>query len=150
MDVLIPQLNENGLKGVGIIKRGMGALRKHSFTCLEIVILAASLCLVAFFWGCSWNTNTIEATSDLVPILFTYRGQCETVCLGGDFNDWSANSHCLTKNGDIWEIRLFLSPGRYRYAFILDGAYWRPDVNALLQEDDGFGMKNSVLIIEDL
>ncbi|UCF86012.1 MAG: isoamylase early set domain-containing protein [Desulfobacteraceae bacterium] len=90
----------------------------------------------------------IHKTTGQVPIVFTYVGQCETVCLSGDFNGWSPNIHCLKRNGDTWEIKLFLSPGPYKYAFLLDGTHWIPDPDAYLQEDDGFGTKNSVLIVE--
>jgi len=106
------------------------------------------ICLFALIIGCVWNTGTIENAPYKVQVLFTYKGQFQTVCLSGDFNDWSPNTHCLERNGNIWKIKVFLSPGRYKYAFVLDGTHWTPDPNAFLVENDGFGMKNSVLIIE--
>ena len=115
---------------------------------IKYVSKLSLVCLSALIVGCVWNTETIENASDKVQVLFTYKGQFQTVCLSGDFNDWSPNTHCLERNGDIWKIKLFLSPGRYKYAFILDGTHWTPDPNAFLVENDGFGMKNSVLIIE--
>jgi hypothetical protein len=54
----------------------------------------------------------------------------------------------LTRRGDTWQIGLYLFPGRYTYGFILDGARWIPDPNAPFQEDDGFGRRNSVLIVD--
>jgi len=112
------------------------------------VFTLSVICLSALIIGCVWNTGTIENAPYKVQVLFTYKGQFQTVCLSGDFNDWSPNTHCLERNGNIWKIKVFLSPGRYKYAFFLDGTHWTPDPNGFLQENDGFGMKNSVLIIE--
>jgi 1,4-alpha-glucan branching enzyme len=83
-----------------------------------------------------------------VKVLFKYEGSHKSVCLSGDFNGWSSTSHCLDREGDQWTIEVLLAPGRYRYGFILDGETWTSDPNALLQEDNGFGRKNSVLIVE--
>ncbi|MBW2091523.1 MAG: isoamylase early set domain-containing protein [Deltaproteobacteria bacterium] len=83
-----------------------------------------------------------------IEVIFTYTGLHKSVCLCGDFNDWSTESHCFKKQGGVWTIRVLLPPGRYRYAFLLDGEKWTPDPKALFQEDDGFGMKNSILIVE--
>ncbi|MBW1711137.1 MAG: isoamylase early set domain-containing protein [Deltaproteobacteria bacterium] len=86
--------------------------------------------------------------SEKVETIFSYTGKNETVCLSGDFNGWSDKSHCLKRQGENWEIRILLPPGRYRYAFVLDGERWVPDSRAALQEDDGFGTINSILIVE--
>jgi hypothetical protein len=104
--------------------------------------------LSIFPLSCISNRNIIHKTPSQVPIVFTYRGQDRTVCLSGDFNGWSPNAHCLKRNGDTCQIKLFLSPGRYKYAFLVDGTQWIPDPEAYLEENDGFGMKNSVLIVE--
>lgn len=81
-------------------------------------------------------------------VLFTFMGEADTVCLSGDFNGWSPDSRCLERRGDRWEIEALLSPGRYTYGFVLDGKDWVPDPGALMNEEDGFGKKNSVLVIE--
>jgi 1,4-alpha-glucan branching enzyme len=70
------------------------------------------------------------------------------VCLVGSFNDWSARSHCLTKSGDTWSLEVMLPPGRHQYAYLIDGKTWREDPGAVLNEDTGFGTKNSILIID--
>jgi hypothetical protein len=115
---------------------------------IKYVSKLSLVCLFALIVGCVWNTETIGKAPNKMQVLFAYKGQFQTVCLTGDFNDWSPNTHCLERNGDIWKIKVFLSPGRYKYAFILDGIHWTPDPNAFLLENDGFGMKNSVLIVE--
>lgn len=115
---------------------------------LSVLISILAIWPSTLLSGCIWNINTIEDNSYRVGVLFIYEGQFQSVCLGGDFNDWSPDTHCLERNGVTWKTQLFLSPGRYKYAFILDGTRWTPDPNAFLLEDDGFGMKNSVLIVE--
>src|SRR5256714_15177657 len=47
-----------------------------------------------------------------------------TVSLVGDFNDWdSARTpmHLARKAWAVWSAVISLSPGRYRYAFLVDG-----------------------------
>lgn len=83
-----------------------------------------------------------------VPITFTYRGMAKSVCLCGDFNNWSPRENCLKRDGKMWRIRIYLPPGRYRYLFLIDGKRWICDPKAYLSEKDGYGRKNSVLIVE--
>ena len=83
-----------------------------------------------------------------IPVTFTFQGNYRSVCLSGDFNNWSRNQ-CLSYQGDgSWSIQIFLNPGHYRYGFILDGKIRVPDPQGLLEEEDGFGNRNSVLILE--
>jgi 1,4-alpha-glucan branching enzyme len=71
-----------------------------------------------------------------------------TVCVSGSFNSWSEQSNCMSRSGDVWSVGVSLPPGRYPYLFIVDGRNWREDPGCVLAEDDGFGTKNSVLIVE--
>jgi 1,4-alpha-glucan branching enzyme len=109
----------------------------------------ASLLALAVLAACSaWVGQEIRTESDNKLIRFTFAGEAGTVCLSGDFNDWSPDSSCLKKKGERWEIQILLPPGRYIYGFLLDGKDWVPDPGALLQEADGFGRNNSVLFVE--
>lgn len=83
-----------------------------------------------------------------IAVIFTYKGRAKTVCLCGDFNHWSPNTDCLKWDGKVWKIRIFLPPGRYRYLFLIDNKRWVCDPKAYLNERDGYGRKNSVLILE--
>jgi len=83
-----------------------------------------------------------------VPVSFVFKGSHDSVCLSADFNGWSSESHCLQRKGDKWSIQVFLPPGSYRYGFVIDKKEWAPDPEALIQEEDGFGSKNSVLLID--
>lgn len=45
----------------------------------------------------------------------------------GDFNGWDPEHNPLARNlNGVWEGHLPLPPGRYTYAFVVDGA-WCPD-----------------------
>lgn len=70
-----------------------------------------------------------------------------SVAVVGDFNDWNAAATPLMREaGDgVWWVTLPLSPGRYRYAFVVDGTEWRGDPNA--PAEDEFGRPSSVVNI---
>jgi len=46
----------------------------------------------------------------------------------------------------MWSVDVPLTPGVHHYVFIIDGREWLPDPNAS-QVDDGFGEKNSVVLV---
>ena len=71
-----------------------------------------------------------------------------SVALVGDFNDWNVSATQLSRqSGDgVWWVTVPLQPGRYRYAFVVDGTLWRPDSNAP-SADDEFGRRNSVVTV---
>jgi len=68
----------------------------------------------------------------------------------GSFNQWTPNGfrmHWDERRG-LWVLSVPLEKGRYEYAFLVDGKTILPDPKAFMQQDDGFGNKNSILIIE--
>jgi 1,4-alpha-glucan branching enzyme len=75
-----------------------------------------------------------------------------TVSLVGDFNDWSTAATPMQRvegNG-IWTVNIPLEPGRYRYAFLVDGRTWLRDPSAPPALDDEFGPPGSVVTIGEL
>jgi hypothetical protein len=72
----------------------------------------------------------------------------ESVMLVGDFNDWSLSATRLARQADdgVWWVTVPLPPGRYRYAFVVNGTRWRSDPSAPAAEDE-FGRPNSVVTI---
>lgn len=72
----------------------------------------------------------------------------ESVTVVGDFNDWSLSATpLLREDGDgVWWVTVPLAPGRYRYAFLVDGRSWLGDPTAPAVEDE-FGRPNSVVTI---
>lgn len=70
-----------------------------------------------------------------------------TVEIAGDFNRWNAVSARRAPNG-VWYADLRLGPGRYRYAFRVNGVEWRvPDGATAV--DDGFGGKSAWLSVDE-
>jgi hypothetical protein len=52
------------------------------------------------------------------------------VAVVGDFNAWE-ETPLSDENGDgIWTASIPLSPGRYEYAFVIDGRWWGQDPSA--------------------
>lgn len=70
----------------------------------------------------------------------------ESVAVVGSFNAWEKTA-LLDEDGDgTWEVTLSLPPGRYEYAFLVDGS-WRgqdPDADEYIQS---FGQFSSVRYI---
>jgi len=72
-----------------------------------------------------------------------------SVTLVGDFNDWNVAAtpmHAASEDG-IWSVSLPLPPGRYRYAFLVDGTRWMADPAAPAAADSDFGSTNSVVTV---
>ena len=71
--------------------------------------------------------------------------EAQSVYVTGSFNDWSLDETCRMKfeNGQ-WVTKLPLSPGVYKYQFIVDGR-WREDPANPHQERNSFGDINSLI-----
>lgn len=118
-----------------------GTGRKQSPITGVLLVLAIGACLV---WGCAGFGDLKKR----YLMAFTYKGEAESVCLVGDFNQWSPESHCLKRKADGWEIVVALSSGPHQYAFVIDRITWVPDPNGMYLQDDGFGRQNSVIMVE--
>ena len=139
------QLGQRGI----LIRPNPMRLKQDSFFYRGVRFLVLSFIawlFLSFLAGCVPFTGSNEERPQ--GVLFTYQGGYRSVCLSGDFNGWATDSHCLQRDGRTWKIQLFLSPGQYRYVFILNGNQWETDPRALLMEEDGFGRKNSVVVVE--
>ena len=71
------------------------------------------------------------------------------VHLVGDFNNWKVSDESLLwqKEKDLWQKRIFLEPGKYRYKFIIDGEWVTDPFNDHL-EPNPYGGVDSVLEIQ--
>lgn len=89
-----------------------------------------------------------EMQSEQITQFVLVAPEATTVAVVGDFNDWSLSATPLARQaGDgVWWVTVPLEPGRYRYAFLVDGDSWRGDPNAP-SADDEFGRPNSVVTI---
>ncbi|MGE5582336.1 MAG: carbohydrate porin [Bacillota bacterium] len=81
-------------------------------------------------------------------VTFTFKApDANMVYLSGNFNGWSPSGDKMTKGADgVWSVTIKLKPGTYQYKFVVDGK-WITDEDAASFADDGFGGKNSVLIV---
>ena len=71
-----------------------------------------------------------------------------SVALVGDFNDWNpARSPMRATRAGIWATVVPLAPGRYHYAFLVNGVEWRRDPAAPAALDDDFGSPSSVVTV---
>ena len=72
-----------------------------------------------------------------------------SVALAGSFNQWSATSHPLAREGSrgIWTIAVILPPGEHLFMFVVDGTQWISPPFAEDYVDDGFGAKNGVVVV---
>jgi hypothetical protein len=71
-----------------------------------------------------------------------------SVAVAGSFNEWSATALPLVRGATgSWSVTVALPVGEHQYQFVVDGRLWRPDPTAHAQVDDGFGGRNSVIVV---
>lgn len=66
------------------------------------------------------------------------------VNLAGDFNGWNPNSLPMQRDGDYWTLSVYLTPGKHRYKFIVDGEWVKDPANKLWEQNE-YGTGNSVV-----
>jgi len=110
-------------------------------------LLAAAAVVATVLVAQPWNRNAASTADTLQFVLVA--PQAASVALVGDFNDWDpARSPMQTAHGaGIWATVVRLAPGRYRYAFLVNGVEWRADPNAPPAKDDEFGTPSSVITV---
>lgn len=100
---------------------------------------AVAIFILGIFLG-TWLAGPNIVPGDTVFIV-AYP-EAKSVAVAGDFNGWTPT---LLENRDgLWIIKLNLSPGRYEYAFIIDGKLWVPDPRADEYVKTYFDKYNSV------
>jgi len=74
--------------------------------------------------------------------------QARSVALAGDFNDWDAARVLMRREASgLWTVDVPLTPGRYRYVFVVDGRRFVADPAAPRAVGDDFGTPTSVVTI---
>ncbi len=135
------------------LKRG----RPVSVSPLGGLALTAGIALVALL-----GRSMLESEGQSTPVAAAAYGSvvqfvivepaATAVSLVGDFNDWSAAANPMQRmagNG-VWSVTVPLTPGRYRYAFLVNGSIWLSDPSAPPTLDDEFGRPGSVVTIGEL
>ncbi len=141
-------------RGFGdLLKRLLAPTREGRIAQLVVVGATAVVFLVlgAFLGD---KIPLFKATRHVAPAVATAAGEDEvlfvmpapnakSVAVVGNFNNWSPTPLSDPDGDGIWTARIPLPPGRYEYAFVVDGHWWGQDPLA----DDyvrSFGQYNSV------
>jgi chromosome partitioning protein len=85
-------------------------------------------------------------STDAGVVFATFAPGAEQVHVAGDFNDWSPDATPMTRNGKegAFHTTLPLSPGRYRYRYVIDGR-WVNDPNNQYVESNPYGELDSIV-----
>jgi 1,4-alpha-glucan branching enzyme len=77
------------------------------------------------------------------------RPEATSVALAGDFNEWSASSHPMSRAGssERWTAVVPLPPGEHLFMFVVNGTEWVSPPLAEDYVDDGFGARNGVVVV---
>ena len=75
--------------------------------------------------------------------------QAAQVALVGDFNGWNTTATPMSsRDADgQWTVFVALQPGRHVYSFLVDGSHFVADPSAPIAPDDGFGHRNSIVLV---
>lgn len=73
----------------------------------------------------------------------------QQVALVGSFNGWGHRIALHSGQHGVWTVRVPLRFGQYTYVFVVNGHRILPDPHAEGYRPDGFGGKNSLIIVGD-
>lgn len=120
--------------------------------------------IISIIFGCAIIKKRLPSPYPVEDgILFQYEApSARQVNLAGDFpdNQWLQDGDKtdlmfddgthgdLVASDGIWSLVKNLSVGRYQYKFVIDRNTWVEDPNAPETTDDGYGGKNSILIVK--
>ena len=90
----------------------------------------------------------VNQMNDAVVFVTLYP-RAKSVQIAGDFNNWQPSKTKLEKVGDggVWQTKLHLPPGKYRYRLVVDGQ-WQQDPYNELTESNPFGGHNSIVEVK--
>ncbi len=105
---------------------------------LSVVGATAAICLlvgvlIANQFGFTGNAPGIRLTPSRAAdggqeVLFVLPALDATdVSVVGNFNAWEPTALSDDDNDGIWTVSIPLPPGRYEYAFVIDGRWWGQD-----------------------
>jgi hypothetical protein len=90
-----------------------------------------------------------SAVRDTVYVHFELAApDARAVAVAGSFNGWRPEALPMRRGGDgVWSVTVPLAVGEHHYQFVVDGVRWVSDPTAHALEDDGFGGRNSVIVV---
>lgn len=99
------------------------------------------------------DTITVPAVAgehrDTVYVRFELAApEARSVHVAGSFNEWRADATPLRRSPDgRWTVTVPLLVGEHTYQFVVDGERWVADPLAEAVVEDGFGGRNSVVVV---
>jgi len=83
---------------------------------------------------------------DKVTFVAFYPDACN-VQIAGDFNNWKPERNPMLRTSEgIWQIKMSLPKGTYKYRFVVDGK-WMQDPYNKMSEPNPYGDMNSVITV---
>ena len=74
--------------------------------------------------------------------------EARSVAVAGSFTGWRTDALPMVRGAaGVWSVTVALPIGEHRYEFVVDQTRWVPDPTAHAQVDDGFGGRNSVIVV---
>jgi hypothetical protein len=134
-----------------VLRRIMTPVRISPFTLAPLAASIGAILLALSLLDVPSRQDATSSRSPGMAVLFTLdMPNASQVELIGSFSQWKPGRYRMLWNErlGLWELSVGLDRGRYEYAFLVDGKKVVPDPKAMLHQDDGFGNRNSVLIIE--
>ena len=92
----------------------------------------------------SWNKNSLLTIEPNYTFILKDYPDAKSVVLSGSFNNWNEKAYQMQRLNGEWIFHLNLSPGKYKYKFIVDGVLINDPANSLWEENE-YGTGNSVL-----
>jgi 1,4-alpha-glucan branching enzyme len=82
-------------------------------------------------------------------VFVTFCPDAKTVKIGGEFNNWQADKNPMKKLGNegLWQLKIKLKPGTYRYRLVVDGN-WQQDPFNSNAEPNPYGQFNSLVTVK--
>lgn len=113
---------------------------------LLVLLGAAGATLVSRASSRSTAATLLSSATPMVRFVYVAPGATR-VSVVGDFNQWNPTAVPLRRlNDGTWIADVPLMPGRYAYAFVVDGKL-EADPNAPRAADSDFGVANSILMV---
>lgn len=129
------------------------SLRSFTFTPLRLATSTAFSVLLVFsallLHDGGNHKIALDNSKELIPVEFALdMPDAHLVQVVGSFNNWVPQPCELhqEEGSARWMLTLRLQPGRYEYAFLIDGKHV-PHPGAEFNKDDGFGNQNTVLAL---
>jgi len=133
-----------------LLRRGPLARLRDALTLLvrrpawALALTAAVFLVAGIFIGFGLSGPALSPGNGVLFVVAYPEAQSVTVV--GDFNNWTDTPLQRTKDG-LWVLKLNLPPGRYEYAFKIDGKKWVPDPRADEYVKTYGGQYNSVIYV---